>query len=56
MYLPFLMSLGIGLSINNARAVLEALINHQSEFKRTPKHGVIERGAESAQSWLVGQS
>ena len=34
------MSLGIGLSINNARAVIEALFNHQSEFTRTPKHGV----------------
>ncbi len=46
-YLPFLMSLGIGLSINNARAVIEALFNHQSEFKRTPKHGVVN----SAQAW-----
>ena len=43
-YLPFLMSLGIGLSINNARAVLEALVNHESGFTRTPKHGVIEKG------------
>ncbi|HUB07861.1 MAG TPA: cellulose synthase family protein [Myxococcales bacterium] len=43
-YLPFLMSLGIGLSINNARAVIEALFNHQSAFTRTPKHGVGETG------------
>jgi cellulose synthase/poly-beta-1,6-N-acetylglucosamine synthase-like glycosyltransferase len=43
-YLPFLMSLGIGLSINNARAVIEALFNHQSAFTRTPKHGVGEKG------------
>ncbi len=41
-YLPFLMSLGIGLSINNSRAVIEALVNHHSAFTRTPKHGVIE--------------
>ena len=39
-YLPFLMSLGIGLAINNAKAVLEALLNQQSGFARTPKTGV----------------
>jgi hypothetical protein len=44
-YLPFLMALGIGLSVNNARAVVEALAGHQSGFTRTPKHGV--RAGES---------
>ena len=39
-YLPFLMSIGIGLSINNTRAVFEALFNKQSEFKRTPKYHI----------------
>jgi cellulose synthase/poly-beta-1,6-N-acetylglucosamine synthase-like glycosyltransferase len=39
-YLPFLMSIGIGLSINNTRAVFEALINKQSEFTRTPKYRI----------------
>jgi cellulose synthase/poly-beta-1,6-N-acetylglucosamine synthase-like glycosyltransferase len=39
-YLPFLMSIGIGLSINNTRAVLEALFNRQSEFTRTPKYRI----------------
>jgi len=38
-YLPFLMSLGIGLAINNAKAVAEALLNQQSGFTRTPKTG-----------------
>ena len=38
--LPALLALGVGLSINNARAVLEAVFNHQSEFKRTPKYGI----------------
>src|SRR5436853_6382010 len=33
--LPFLLALGIGLSLNNARAVLEAMINHKSDFTRT---------------------
>ena len=36
-YLPMLMSFGIGLSANNSKAVLEALFNHKTEFKRTPK-------------------
>ncbi len=36
-YLPFLMSIGIGLSINNTLAVFAALFNIQSEFARTPK-------------------
>jgi cellulose synthase/poly-beta-1,6-N-acetylglucosamine synthase-like glycosyltransferase len=39
-YLPFLMSIGIGLSINNSRAVFEALFNKQSEFARTPKYRI----------------
>ena len=39
-YLPFLMSIGIGLSINNTRAVFEALLNQQSEFARTPKYHI----------------
>jgi len=46
-YLPFLMSLGIGLSVNNAKAVMEALLNQQSGFARTPKHGIVGK----AQSW-----
>jgi cellulose synthase/poly-beta-1,6-N-acetylglucosamine synthase-like glycosyltransferase len=39
-YLPFLMSIGIGLSINNTRAVFEALLNTQSDFNRTPKYRI----------------
>jgi cellulose synthase/poly-beta-1,6-N-acetylglucosamine synthase-like glycosyltransferase len=39
-YLPFLMSIGIGLCINNTRAVFEALLNKQSEFARTPKYRI----------------
>jgi cellulose synthase/poly-beta-1,6-N-acetylglucosamine synthase-like glycosyltransferase len=37
--LPMLLSLAIGMSVNNARAVLEAVFNHQSAFNRTPKYG-----------------
>jgi cellulose synthase/poly-beta-1,6-N-acetylglucosamine synthase-like glycosyltransferase len=39
-YLPFLMSIGIGLCVNNTRAVLEAIFGKQSEFARTPKYGI----------------
>src|SRR5207302_1076950 len=40
LFLPCLLALGIGLSLNNARAVLEALFNHKSDFTRTPKYGI----------------
>src|SRR5688572_19030367 len=39
-YLPFLMSIGIGLTVNNTKAVLEALFNRESEFARTPKYRI----------------
>jgi cellulose synthase/poly-beta-1,6-N-acetylglucosamine synthase-like glycosyltransferase len=47
-YLPFLMSIGIGLCINNSRAVFEAMFNKQSEFTRTPKYRI--EGA--ADEWI----
>lgn len=40
LYLPFLMALGIGLTITNTRAVLEALLGKQTAFARTPKYRV----------------
>ena len=45
--LPLMMALGIGLSLNNARAVLEGLWGRESEFVRTPKHGVTK----SSETW-----
>jgi cellulose synthase/poly-beta-1,6-N-acetylglucosamine synthase-like glycosyltransferase len=47
-YMPFLMALGIGLSVNNSRAVVEALLGQQSGFTRTPKHGVARPGESVA--------
>jgi len=47
-YLPFLMSIGIGLAVNNTRAVFEALFNKQSEFARTPKYRV----ETAADEWI----
>src|SRR5271157_3455658 len=40
LYLPLLMSLGIGLTITNTIAVLEALVGKQTAFARTPKYRV----------------
>jgi cellulose synthase/poly-beta-1,6-N-acetylglucosamine synthase-like glycosyltransferase len=45
-YLPFLMSIGIGLAVNNTRAVIEALFNKQSEFARTPKYRIEAQADE----------
>ena len=39
-YMPFLMATGIGLSVMNAKVVLEALFGVKSEFVRTPKYRV----------------
>jgi cellulose synthase/poly-beta-1,6-N-acetylglucosamine synthase-like glycosyltransferase len=41
--LPLMMALGIGLSLNNARAVVEGLFGRDTEFVRTPKHGVTRK-------------
>jgi cellulose synthase/poly-beta-1,6-N-acetylglucosamine synthase-like glycosyltransferase len=38
--LPFVLAIGIGICVNQSRAVLEALAGHQTEFVRTPKHGI----------------
>ena len=39
-YMPLLMSLGIGLCVNNLHAVLEAIFNRRTEFTRTPKYRI----------------
>jgi cellulose synthase/poly-beta-1,6-N-acetylglucosamine synthase-like glycosyltransferase len=47
-YLPALMGVGIGLSVNNARAVLSGLVHRGGVFHRTPKYRIESRG----QDWL----
>jgi cellulose synthase/poly-beta-1,6-N-acetylglucosamine synthase-like glycosyltransferase len=42
-YVPFLMSLGVGIALNNARAVLAGLFGPPGEFVRTPKYGVTDK-------------
>jgi cellulose synthase/poly-beta-1,6-N-acetylglucosamine synthase-like glycosyltransferase len=46
--LPLVLSIGIGLCVNQTRAVLEALGGKETEFVRTPKHGA---GATSGSWW-----
>jgi cellulose synthase/poly-beta-1,6-N-acetylglucosamine synthase-like glycosyltransferase len=43
LFLPALMGLGIGLTLTNTKAVLEALVGHQTAFARTPKYRVIDK-------------
>jgi cellulose synthase/poly-beta-1,6-N-acetylglucosamine synthase-like glycosyltransferase len=43
LYIPFLMALGIGLTLTNTRAVLEALVGKKTAFARTPKYKVVSR-------------
>jgi cellulose synthase/poly-beta-1,6-N-acetylglucosamine synthase-like glycosyltransferase len=47
-YLPFIMALGIGMCVNQSKAVIEALVGYETAFNRTPKTGM--RGRE--RSWL----
>lgn len=42
-YLPMLLALGIGMSINNGKAVIEAIFNKKSPFVRTPKYGIARK-------------
>ena len=42
--LPALVALSLGLSVNNAVAVVEALSGRTGEFRRTPKYGERSRG------------
>jgi cellulose synthase/poly-beta-1,6-N-acetylglucosamine synthase-like glycosyltransferase len=50
LYLPFVMAVGIGLSVRNAMAVIEAVVGVKSEFVRTPKYRV-EAGAQGGAAW-----
>ena len=51
-WMPLLLSLGIGMSLNNMHAVLEAVIDRKTEFTRTPKFGIeAERGDWKAKKY-----
>ncbi len=43
-FVPFVMAVGIGISVRNAIAVIEAICGKQSDFARTPKRGIQGHG------------
>jgi cellulose synthase/poly-beta-1,6-N-acetylglucosamine synthase-like glycosyltransferase len=45
--LPLLIAVTAGISVSQSRAVIEGALGLESEFVRTPKHGVVARG----QAW-----
>lgn len=56
--LPAMAALGLGLSVNNALAVVEALSGRTGEFRRTPKYGGVRvrggRAAGGRRPWRAG--
>lgn len=46
--LPALLAIGVGLTVINTRAVLEALLGIQTSFVRTPKYAIDGRQASAA--------
>ena len=50
--IPMLMSIGIGIALNNARGCVEALLGHESAFVRTPKYNL--GGTDGEQRSRVG--
>jgi len=42
-YVPVAISIGAGMAINNSKAVLEAFLGKESEFRRTPKFAVTSK-------------
>jgi cellulose synthase/poly-beta-1,6-N-acetylglucosamine synthase-like glycosyltransferase len=47
---PVMLAVGIGLTVSQSKAVVEALLGHQSAFVRTPKYA--QGGAAHRDSWL----
>ena len=43
-FIPMLMCVGTGIAVNNTKAVLEALFGIKSDFVRTPKLNVTQKG------------
>jgi len=47
LYVPMLMAVGVGLTVTNTKAVMEAIFGVQSSFVRTPKFRVTNKGDKS---------
>src|SRR5580693_1408115 len=59
LYLPFVMATGIGISVRNAQAVMEAIVGKKSEFARTPKFNIagkkgtfVEKKYKNKAGWM----
>ena len=56
-FLPALMGLGIGLSANNARAVIGGLFHRGGVFHRTPKYSIVAKGEKwKGKKYRAGRS
>lgn len=42
-FIPAVMAIGVGLSVNNTKAVIGGLLGRPGEFSRTPKYGVTNK-------------
>jgi hypothetical protein len=52
LYMPFVMATGIGISVRNAQAVIEAIAGKKSEFARTPKYNIAgKQGSYARKSY-----
>jgi cellulose synthase/poly-beta-1,6-N-acetylglucosamine synthase-like glycosyltransferase len=55
--LPLVLSIGIGLCVSQTRAVMEALLGRETEFVRTPKHGIRGRlGSWTSKKYRAARS
>ena len=55
-YIPALMAIGIGLGINNTKAVLEAFLGKETPFVRTPKAGLTLASEKKTNHYLAPKS
>jgi cellulose synthase/poly-beta-1,6-N-acetylglucosamine synthase-like glycosyltransferase len=57
LYLPILMAIGVGISLNNCKAVIEAIVSawkgKVSEFVRTPKYGAVGRDGVKIRNYSI---
>jgi cellulose synthase/poly-beta-1,6-N-acetylglucosamine synthase-like glycosyltransferase len=52
LYMPFVMATGIGISVRNAQAVIEAITGKKTEFARTPKYNIAgKQGSYTKKSY-----
>ena len=52
LYMPFVMATGIGISVRNAQAVIEAITGKKTEFARTPKYNIAgKQGSYARKSY-----